>query len=135
MSYYQASSFSSQYSNSQISNIAAISSSPRVGASCAHVGASSALVGDSGTRPAYRKAEWNQIAARLEINLRPYVLRYAKLTEEQMMTVVKDAIAMDNIDSENLWFKKSIIKMRINQSTWKHQTLGAIHVGINVIKV
>ena len=57
---------------------------------------------------------------------------YAKLTEEQMVTVVKDAIAMDNIDSENLWFKKSIIKMRTNQSTWKHRILGAIHVSINV---
>lgn len=119
MSYHQANSFSSQYSGSQISNIAASTSSPGVGAS-------SPQVDDSGTRPVYTKAAWNMIAARLENKPRPWVLKYAKLTEEQIVEVVKDAIAADDIDSENLWFKKSIIKVRTNQSTWKHRTLGAV---------
>ncbi|MCJ1467865.1 hypothetical protein MMC07_006490 [Pseudocyphellaria aurata] len=119
MSHQQANSFSSQCSGSPVLSTAANTSIPGVDAS-------SSQVNDIDTRSKYTKAAWNAIAARLESKLRPWILRYGKLTEDQMVKLVRDATATGDIDLDNLWFKKCIIKMRTNQSTWKNRTLGAI---------
>ena len=89
--------------------------------------ASSPTVGN-GPQGVYTKGKLEKIAKRLEANLRPWVLRYAKLTEQQMIDVVTEAIARDNVSTEDTVFKKCIVKVRTNQSTWKHQTLEAVKV-------
>ena len=55
-----------------------------------------------GPQPVSMKAGWAKILACLESKLWVWVLRYAKLTEEQMVQVVTEAIAQDNIDSDSV---------------------------------
>ena len=86
---------------------------------------------DVGAQPKYTKTEWTNISDCLETKLRPWVLRYAKLTDEQMVKVVSKIIPDENIGPDNRWFKKAIDKVRSNQSTWKHQTLGALQISTN----
>ncbi|MCJ1462586.1 hypothetical protein MMC07_001188 [Pseudocyphellaria aurata] len=119
MSQQQTSSFSSRYSDSPGFGTPANASVPGVDAS-------GFQVGDSGAR--LTKAEWNALAARLETKLRPWALRYGKLKDAQMVKVVREAIATNNIDSDDVRFKRCIIKLRTNQSTWKNRTLAAIEL-------
>ena len=79
-------------------------------------------------QPVYRKAEWHGISTRLEAQLWPWILRYGKLTEDQMVDLVKKAMGRDVVDSDKILFKKALMKVRTNQSTWKHRTLGAMQV-------
>ncbi|MCJ1465813.1 hypothetical protein MMC07_004432 [Pseudocyphellaria aurata] len=43
-----------------------------------------------------------------------------------MVKLVKEAIGLDDISSDDLWFRKGILKVRTNQSTWKNRTLDAL---------
>lgn len=127
MPYHPTNSFSMQTSASSLPGAAADPSS-------FGVDASNFQVIDSGTRTVWTKTKWKAIAAQLESKLRPWVLQYAKLSEEQMTEVVRDAITIENLDSDNHWFKKRVVKVRTNQSTWKNRTLRAIQVSLNVAK-
>lgn len=62
------------------------------------------------------KVEWTSISSRLNIALRPHILPYAKLSEEQIVALVKDAI-IEDVDSDHMWFKRGVSKVRNNQST------------------
>lgn len=77
--------------------------------------------------PGASKAEWDKILARLERELRVQVLQYAKLSEDQTVTLIKNAIGQD-VNSEHVWFWRGLLKACTNQSTWKFQTLSAIKV-------
>lgn len=79
------------------------------------------------------KAEWNSISARLEADLRVHVLRYGRLSEDQTVTLVKTAI-VDDVPSDHAWFKRGVLKVRNNTSTWKFRTLSLIEVSRSPFK-
>lgn len=73
------------------------------------------------------KVEWTSIASKLNIALRPHVLRYAKLSDKKIVALVKNAI-IEDVDSDHMWFKRGVCKVCNNQSTWKFRTLSAMEV-------
>lgn len=78
--------------------------------------------------PVYRKAEWHRLLMRLKAQLRPWILRYGKFTEDQIINLVKKTMGQDDVDSDEILFNKALIKVHTNQSTWKHRTLRAMQI-------
>lgn len=70
---------------------------------------------------------WKRILVRSENDMRLFVLRYGKLSDEQIEKNAKKAIVADD-EEEKLYLKKCRGKARSNQSTWKHGSLEAMKV-------
>ena len=76
-------------------------------------------------------AEWTIVARRIDVILRPYALRYGKLSGPQIHQIVLEAIGQD-VDEEDAYYRKGWDKVRGNLGTWKNRTLGCMKVGFPV---
>ena len=72
-------------------------------------------------------SEWKMIAMRLEAALRPFALRYGKLDADQIAHIARTAIK-ENVDDEDIYFRKGLTKAQSNVSTWKHRSLTCMEV-------
>ena len=59
---------------------------------------------------------------RMEASLRPFALRYDKLDADQIVHIVRNAIRED-VNEEDIYFRKGVTKVQSNFSTWKHRSL------------
>ena len=71
--------------------------------------------------------ENNSDAMRLEAALRPFALGYGKLDADQIAHIVRTAIK-ENVDDEDIYFRKGLTKAQSNVSTWKHRSLTCMEV-------
>ena len=75
--------------------------------------------------------KWRIVSKQLEISLRWYVLRYDKMLEKQINIIILNAIRHD-VDENNTYFKKTLMKVFTNISTWKNQLLNLIKIKTNI---
>ena len=71
--------------------------------------------------------EWKLIVMRMKASLRPFALRYDKLNADQIAHIVRNTIRED-VDEEDIYFRKGVTKVQSNVSTWKHRSLACMKV-------
>lgn len=72
--------------------------------------------------------EWKVVKGRIEMPLRPAVLRYGRLDYTQLKAIVLEALQDDQVDEDDNYFCKGMNKARTNMSTWKNRTLSCMEV-------
>ena len=72
-------------------------------------------------------SEWKLIVMRMKASLRPFALRYDKLNADQIAHIVRNAIRED-VDEEDIYFRKGVTKVQSNVSTWKNRSLACMKV-------
>ena len=75
--------------------------------------------------------KWKIVSKRLKISLKQYVLRYGKMLKKQINTVILNAIKHD-VDKNNAYFKKTLMKIFTNTNMWKNQSLNLMKIKTNV---
>lgn len=73
-------------------------------------------------------SEWKVYKRRIERIARPSALRYGKLTTLQIDQLIRTALRDEDIDEEDVYYRRANVKIRTNLSTWKHRTLNNMKV-------
>ena len=72
--------------------------------------------------------EWKLICFKFEMAIRFRVFQFDKLNEKKIEKLLKKNFQTNNIDSENILYRKAIFKIRFNQAIWKHRSLTTMKI-------
>ena len=67
--------------------------------------------------------EWKFICFKFKMTIYFCVFCFDKLNEKKIKKLLKKIFQTNLIDSENILYRKTIFKIKSNQTTWKHRNL------------